>query len=349
MPALPKWRRGEAYISYSMSDIFNELWNEAVVHCLPEKETRTSIGEIDLLFRYSDRWTEFFLRQILSSHLVEHPFKGTAHHEIAIVQEKEPPETSDQDLSPSWKGCMSDGTPVSVLRWGESMAKIKVGPEVTILLNMSQKKTLCRVAEVQEDNHGSKTRRPQPAGFLIPLLHLLLSAYNSYLVHASAVAHEGKCILILGEAGAGKTTMSLALARKGMEFMGDDLIMVEKVQARPRAHALLLKPKIQQKGQEGKMSIDCIAQEKLPVCQKADIAAVALLEKSQEVYDFRRTSMATVLTWLLMQGNDLPLMWYPADWFETASAIADKATGWIWTVGHPDNLEIDSVKKILKG
>lgn len=333
-----------------MSNIFNELWNEAVNHCLPEKETCTYIGEIKFIFRYSDDWTEFYLRQIFSSHLAEHPLQGTANHEIAIVQEKELPEIPDTDFSPSWKGCMSDGTPVSVLRSGEHMAKIRVGPEVTVLLNMSQKKTLCRVAEVQLGNDRSRIRRPQPGGFLIPLLHLLLSAYNFYLVHASAVAYEEKCMLILGEPGAGKTTMSLTLARKGLEFMGDDLIVVEKIQTRPRAHALLLKPKIQEEEGKGKRSIDCIAQEKLPVCRKADINAVALLQKNQDnPYNFKRTSTSIVLTWLLMQGNDLPLMWYPADWFETASAIADKASGWIWTVGHPDNLEIESVKRILKG
>lgn len=42
-------------------------------------------------------------------------------------------------------------------------------------------------------------------------------------IHSSAVAYKGKCITILGESGAGKSTTSELLLKKGCQFMSDDV------------------------------------------------------------------------------------------------------------------------------
>jgi hypothetical protein len=59
----------------------------------------------------------------------------------------------------------------------------------------------------------------------LPLLELL-KRRGRYGVHAAGVAQAGQAVLIAGESGAGKTTLSLALVRAGFEFLGDDMVFL---------------------------------------------------------------------------------------------------------------------------
>jgi hypothetical protein len=62
-----------------------------------------------------------------------------------------------------------------------------------------------------------------------PLLHALkgLSLGTPWLpVHAAGVARDGRAILAVGTTGAGKTSMAIACALAGWEYLGDDAVMV---------------------------------------------------------------------------------------------------------------------------
>ena len=54
-----------------------------------------------------------------------------------------------------------------------------------------------------------------------------LSGRTLQMVHAGAVAKEGRGVLFIGVGGRGKTTTALACARAGCQFLGDDLCVVE--------------------------------------------------------------------------------------------------------------------------
>jgi hypothetical protein len=54
-------------------------------------------------------------------------------------------------------------------------------------------------------------------------------AQRFFLIHAGAVAREGQAILIGGPAGAGKSTLTLALTRLGYGFMSDDLAPLDRI------------------------------------------------------------------------------------------------------------------------
>ncbi|MCK4911050.1 MAG: nucleotidyltransferase family protein [Thermodesulfovibrionales bacterium] len=62
---------------------------------------------------------------------------------------------------------------------------------------------------------------------LIPILKKLLLERGRFLLHSGCVATgEGKGVIVVGHSGSGKTTTCIALAREGMRFLSDDLIVL---------------------------------------------------------------------------------------------------------------------------
>jgi len=59
----------------------------------------------------------------------------------------------------------------------------------------------------------------------IPLQEVLKQR-GFYMVHAAAMADQGRGLLIAGASGAGKTTLALALLRAGFGFLGDDTVFL---------------------------------------------------------------------------------------------------------------------------
>jgi len=72
---------------------------------------------------------------------------------------------------------------------------------------------------------------PEDAWFLShPLLTLplveTLKRRGLFNIHAAGVARRGRALLIAGSSGAGKTTLSIAMARAGFDFLGDDTLFL---------------------------------------------------------------------------------------------------------------------------
>ncbi|WP_158764413.1 hypothetical protein [Terricaulis silvestris] len=67
----------------------------------------------------------------------------------------------------------------------------------------------------------------------IPRLKALLteaycaSVHGGFLAHAALVSLKGKRVLLSGAPGAGKTTLTLALAASGFAYGGDDIVQIE--------------------------------------------------------------------------------------------------------------------------
>ena len=61
--------------------------------------------------------------------------------------------------------------------------------------------------------------------------HLLveeaLRRSDAIAIHAAAVARAGRAIVLVGESGAGKTTLTLQLASAGWDYVTDDLVVVD--------------------------------------------------------------------------------------------------------------------------
>jgi hypothetical protein len=66
-----------------------------------------------------------------------------------------------------------------------------------------------------------------------PLLLMLSIWYHDrgvQLLHAGLIAREGAGVLLPGESGTGKSTMSLAGVAQGLEFLGDDFVGLERAE-----------------------------------------------------------------------------------------------------------------------
>ncbi len=55
----------------------------------------------------------------------------------------------------------------------------------------------------------------------------ILRQQDRHLLHAAAVGEAGGCALLLGEGGAGKSTAALRCHQAGMDFLGDDICVVQ--------------------------------------------------------------------------------------------------------------------------
>jgi hypothetical protein len=70
--------------------------------------------------------------------------------------------------------------------------------------------------------------------FTLPLVELL-KRRGLYALHAAGVLWNGRSLVLPGASGSGKSTLSIALARAGFTFLGDDTLFLQ-----PRAEGLRL-------------------------------------------------------------------------------------------------------------
>jgi hypothetical protein len=64
--------------------------------------------------------------------------------------------------------------------------------------------------------------------FTEPVMRIVLHRRGHSSFHAAALMRDGSAVLIMGEKGAGKSTLSAALQTKGWTLLADDLVRVEE-------------------------------------------------------------------------------------------------------------------------
>ena len=69
------------------------------------------------------------------------------------------------------------------------------------------------------------------------ILHWFMSGHEKQFIHAAAVGNEAGGVLIAGRGGSGKSTVALACLLQGMDYAGDDCVLIEH-QPLPRVHGL---------------------------------------------------------------------------------------------------------------
>jgi hypothetical protein len=69
------------------------------------------------------------------------------------------------------------------------------------------------------------------------VFHWWARSIGGLLAHAAAVGQEGRGLLLVGKSGSGKSTASLSCLHHGMEFVGDDYVLLTH-DPQPVAHSL---------------------------------------------------------------------------------------------------------------
>lgn len=121
-------------------------------------------------------------------------------------------------------------------------------------------------------------------------LSWLANSHGLQIVHAAAVALDGRAALIAGAGGSGKSTTALACALAGMSYLGDDYCLVDPTSR--RVHLLYRSAKLLRRSvamlpgvEPWLVNVDRIGREKgvmfldssqLPILPSAEIAAILL-------------------------------------------------------------------------
>jgi hypothetical protein len=117
-----------------------------------------------------------------------------------------------------------------ILEWDGCEARYSPADDVLFIAGRERVRARCEPAKgvVEVSIVGDE---PDDLWFLThPLLTLtlveLLKRRGMYSAHAACLAVGGRGLLLAGVSGAGKTTLALALARAGLQFLGDDTVFV---------------------------------------------------------------------------------------------------------------------------
>jgi hypothetical protein len=77
-------------------------------------------------------------------------------------------------------------------------------------------------------------------------LRKILNSRNMYILHASAVSKNNKCVIFPGETGAGKSTIALALFNSGFNYLGEDDVILKPVSRKIECFAFPTKIRIKE-------------------------------------------------------------------------------------------------------
>lgn len=114
------------------------------------------------------------------------------------------------------------------------------GPARTVVDHASRTITVCDLASgyaVVWAHSAAELPGWWQAMPLRRLLGWLLAGPNRHVVHAGAVSVGGRGVLLAGSGGAGKSTLSLTCVEAGMDYVGDDYVLLSS-QPCAEAHAL---------------------------------------------------------------------------------------------------------------
>jgi hypothetical protein len=83
---------------------------------------------------------------------------------------------------------------------------------------------------------------------MLRVLDMVLTRLGLLLLHGAAIGRDGAAALILGPGGAGKSTLSLHAAQSGMDYLGDDYVLVDTRGDAPLVHAIFASAKLLEPG-----------------------------------------------------------------------------------------------------
>ncbi|MEM9084322.1 MAG: HPr kinase/phosphatase C-terminal domain-containing protein [Pseudomonadota bacterium] len=99
-----------------------------------------------------------------------------------------------------------------------------------------------------------------------------------HVIQATAVAINGRTLLIEGEPGAGKSSLALALIERGAELIGDDGVTLKRTDLDGDARIVVAPPP----NIEGLLEVHGVGLARFPIAEPAPLALVLMLGVKDE-------------------------------------------------------------------
>jgi hypothetical protein len=208
----------------------------------------------------------------------------------------------------------------SMPRGGNHLVSIVHGPDNFAVCDLAGSFTFaCLTQDVARDQPYIRYHFLEPAGYL------MIDAAHLSPIHASCVALNGRAVLLCGDAGAGKTSLAYASARKGWTYLSDDATHIVRGRAdravvgRPyrirfRESASLLFPELNrftpERRPNGKLDIEVETSALgMAVALESNATHLVFLNRQSNgarasVEPFARTEAANRLQNLICQGDE---------------------------------------------
>lgn len=165
---------------------------------------------------------------------------------------------------------------------------------------------------------------PIPAWVAAALFEQWAQASGLLMLHGAGVGVDGAGVLIAARGGGGKSTLSISCLLDGMDFVGDDILLLNgsgRPQAMPYYTAVKLNPNMYQKlkpdmpvfftQEDGKMLLDASS---YPFCGALDIKAILLPKVARLAGPvIQPTAPGPVLSELIQSTVQAVTMYYRPD------------------------------------
>jgi hypothetical protein len=106
---------------------------------------------------------------------------------------------------------------------GRDLLYLEHGPRVKVLCEPAAGRARFAVQELQGEDLWTLSH---PL-LSVPMMELL-KRRGLFSVHAAGASRDGRALVLAGTSGCGKSTLSLALARAGFGFLGDDTLLLAR-------------------------------------------------------------------------------------------------------------------------
>lgn len=178
--------------------------------------TRLTVGFPGLTVHISSDWTD--LIQVLARRLqrLKEAVDGTPVLNINYQRAEDPSEVIARPDGPSRPVYETPRGQIEYFPDTDELF-LEYGEEARLLIRAARAEAV--VAFRPSDESLWLTSHPL---FTLALVEML-KRRRLYNLHAAGVATSGKSMLIAGTSGVGKSTLTLALIRRGLDFLGDDM------------------------------------------------------------------------------------------------------------------------------
>ena len=110
--------------------------------------------------------------------------------------------------------CFTCRNETGIIRYSEGVEVFALNKKITVLAN--------RVSIILRDS----THLFRQIYECLPTIHYILFNVKSILLHSASIVCDGKCMLLVGESGAGKTTFSNLAIKNEYPVLSDELNII---------------------------------------------------------------------------------------------------------------------------